>query len=356
MKIVHCADIHLDSPFSGLDSSQAAIKREDIRRSFSKIIALVKDENADALIIAGDLFDGKNVSKLTLDFIVSKFSEIADVPVFIAAGNHDPKDDKSYYNIINWGKNVHIFDTKPEIVRLGEMNVLGVSFESSKTEVTLISEENLNKSELPQIIVMHANLSGTDYNPISKEFVTKSGVVYFASGHIHKNLCEKIGDTLFCYPGCPEGRGFDELGEKGAYIVEIDGNSAKARFVPLCQREYCEVEINVSDVNSYEGIIGKIMLNGNIDPKNLYKIILFGECDFVIDTAVICDAISAFYVKVVDNTTQKIDLLAISEDFSVKGLFVKKMLEKMKEEGETEELRRALSFGLAAIRGEKVNP
>lgn len=356
MKLIHCADLHLDSPFSGLDAKKAEIRRDDLRKTFSALIRLTQEEKADALLIAGDLFDGKNVSKLTLDFIISKFSEIADIPVLIAAGNHDPKNTKSYYNLVDWGKNVHIFDIEPEIINIKGINILGVSFGKQIEEAPLITEQVVPASNLPLVLLMHTDLGGKDFNPVSREFIAKSNALYFAAGHIHKGYTEKIGKTLFSYPGCIEGRGFDELEKKGACVVEIDDNEANCRFISLCQRTCNEIKIDVSGLQSYEGIIGKIMLENNLDLRNLYKIVLTGEMDFVIDSSVLCDAISAFDVKIVDKTVRKTDYTAISEDYSLKGLFVKKMLEKMELEGETEELKRALGFGLAAICGEKVNP
>ena len=356
MKIVHCADIHFDSPFSELPLKEAQIRRDDIRKTFARIIDLTKELSAECLVIAGDLFDGKNVSKMTLDFIVSKFAEIKNTHVLICAGNHDPKNAKSYYNLINWGENVHIFDTVPETLEIDGLKFAGVSFFDANAQKNILSESNLDVLRECDVLVMHANLGGDDYNPVSKEFISSLNAKYFASGHIHKSNLEKIGNTLFCYPGCPEGRGFDELGKKGVYVADVTKTSATAEFYPLSQREYEELNIDVSGQNSYEGILGKILLEGKIEPRNLYKIVLKGECDFVIDTAVLKDAISAFFVKIKDETVQKIDYESLADDFTLKGIFVKKMLEKMKKEGETEELKRALSFGLSAIRKEKVSP
>ena len=250
---------------------------------------------------------------------------------------------------------MHIFDTKPEVIVIKGIKFCGVSFDKAVCDNALISEEFL-KAEKPDALVMHANLGGSDYNPVSRDFIQNSGVRYFASGHIHKSFCEKIGDTLFCYPGCLEGRGFDELGEKGAFIVSFEENDVKSSFVPLCIREYIEKEINISGAKTYEEILGKIFMECKIEEKNLYKIVLTGECDLHIDTNVLSDSVNCFNLKITDKTIKPLDLSKISNDYSIQGIFVKKMLSRMEKEGETEELKRALSYGLSAIRGEKVNP
>lgn len=356
MKIVHCADIHFDSPFSELSASKAEIRKSEIRQTFSKIIKLVKEEKADCLVIAGDLFDGENVSKMTLDFIISEFSKICDVKVLIAAGNHDPKGIKSFYNLLDWGENVHIFDTKPELIEVCGKKILGVSFDKAVCDEPILTDEDLKLFDQPDIIVMHSNLSGSGYNPVSKDFVAKTNAKLFLSGHIHKSYTEKISNTVFSYPGCMEGRGFDELGKKGVMIYEILGDDANVSFVPLSAREYSEITVDVSGAVSIEQIIGSILLENSFCKDFLYKIKLVGECDFVIDKDVLTEALSPFFIKIKDDTRQKLDLTDISENYTVMGLFVKKMLEKIEKEGETEELKNALRFGLAAIRGEKVKP
>ena len=136
----------------------------------------------------------------------------------------------------------------------------------------------------------------------------------------------------------------------------LEENSVKTDFVPLSKREYIEKEINISGVSSNEEIIGKIFTECKIEEKNLYKIILTGECDFYIDTNILLDSICVFNLKIVDKTIKPLDLSKISNDYSIQGIFVKKMLSRMEKEGETEELKKALSYGLSAIRGEKVNP
>lgn len=356
MKFIHTADLHLDTPFSGLDTKLAQIRRDDLRKTFSSLIELVKSENAEALLISGDFFDGVNVSKMTLDFIISKFAEIKDVKVLICAGNHDPKDARSYYNLLSWGENVHIFDTKPEIITVNGVNFCGVSFGRESCDKSIFDDLNKNIIDDSDILLMHCNYLGEGYNPVSREFIQNSGLKYIAAGHIHKHTVHRVGNTTFSYPGCIEGRGFDELEKKGANVVEITDRVANVNFYPLCQREYLELTVSVSGLNSYEAIIGKILMDKKFDIKNLYKIILVGECEFLIDLNILKDALTPFYAKFIDKTTQKIDLVKIGEDFSIKGIFVKKMLDKMKAEGETDELKRALDFGLAAISGEKVNP
>ena len=117
LKFIHCADIHFDSAMSGLsDQSKVNIRREDMKETFKKIISLVSC--ADLLLISGDLFDSKAVSKATLDFLKNEFSKIPDVKVFIIAGNHDYMGGSSVYKTFDFGENVHVFGAEMECVEL----------------------------------------------------------------------------------------------------------------------------------------------------------------------------------------------------------------------------------------------
>lgn len=61
MKLIHAADIHLDSPMRGLaryDGAPVEQLRLSTRTALANLVDLAIDEDADALLIAGDLFDG----------------------------------------------------------------------------------------------------------------------------------------------------------------------------------------------------------------------------------------------------------------------------------------------------------
>ena len=100
------------------------------------------------------------------------------------------------------------------------------------------------------MLCLHADLSPGPYNPITKEEIAGSGLTYLALGHIHQaSGLLRQGNTFYAYPGCPEGRGFDELGEKGVLLVEAEGGKVNAEFVPLCRRRYEIVTVDVTDAD-----------------------------------------------------------------------------------------------------------
>lgn len=354
LKIIHCADIHFDSVMSGIkDPKKVNIRREDTKKTFQNIIALARD--ADMLLISGDLFDAKKVSKSTLEFLKEEFLKICHVKVFIIAGNHDPLTETSVYMTFDFGKNVHIFGTQTECVKLPECDVYGVSFKTANDERELLSDFSVKNSEKINICLMHGSLSGTDYNPIKVQDIEKSGLDYLALGHVHKaSEIKKAGATHYAYSGCPEGRGYDESGEKGVYKIElIKGNILNSEFVPVCTRMYIDDKVDVSGAKNYDEILEKIMKKYKGE-KHIYRFTLTGECGFSFDTAVLEEKIEAFLVTVRDKTRPCIDFLKASKEFSLKGLFLKYAL-KDRENLTEEEFNDAIKSGLYHIEKEENN-
>ena len=97
VKILHCADLHFDTPFKELNKEISQVSKEELLQVFKNIIDLTINENVEVLLIAGDVFDNLTVNKNTLFFISNQMKRIENVKVFISPGNHDPYNEKSFY-------------------------------------------------------------------------------------------------------------------------------------------------------------------------------------------------------------------------------------------------------------------
>ncbi len=347
LKILHCADLHLDTVFGELSESSAKCRREDLRSAFNKIISSAKENNVDMLIISGDLFD-EGVTRHTVKFVKEKLKELSHIPVYICAGNHDPKTSDSYYSLEDFGKHVHVFDTHMEWIEKDEYDIYGMSFGEAKVNDSFLAGFKVKNPDKINIMVMHGDFTSNDYNLITKSQIKESGIDYLALGHIHKYEKIDADGALAVYPGCPEGRGFDETGDKGVVLAEIKKHKKDITFLPISRRKYHELLVDVNDLGDNLSVCEKI--KEQINENDLYKIVLTGETDFEPDGDVIKDNLDAFFVKVYDKTRPKIDLLKSAEEFSLKGLFIKKALEKIENDGdETDKM--ALKIGLGAIEG-----
>lgn len=378
IKFIHCADIHFDTAFSELPAEKAAVRRDELREVFSRIIELCRSKDADILLISGDLFDGVKVTDETVAFLRDTFVKIPDVQIFISPGNHDPYMPGSKYDQVAFPENVHIFtDDKIKKIRLDslKLNVYGAAFTSPYLEKSLLDGFSLSKEEpgveYANILVIHGEIvssvsQNNCYNPIQTSDIAASGLDYIALGHKHTYFFEKSANTCYAYCGSPEGRGFDETGEKGIIYGEIYKNPlnqtvVKHEFIPCCRRVYKEIKADLTGCATHEEALERI--NRFIDnPDDIYKIILCGSLKngFLIDMNILRSRFSdkCFFIKFRNATSTEVDLEALSKETMLKGVFAKRMLLKIEEaskRGDDKNVKLytdALAFGLKAFEGD----
>ncbi len=351
MKFIHCGDLHLDTAFSGLESSRrAAIRQAELRRTFLSIIKLAK--KADALLIAGDLFDQESVEAETIRTLCQGFASLGDVPVLIAAGNHDALSEQSYYRLADFSPNVHIFGTEPECIQLADCDVYGVSFSRASEPEPLLNDFRAETGR-PSVLLMHGDLNGGSYNPVNREMIAASGLSYLALGHVHSHDEVMLGKTLCVYPGCPEGRGFDELGDKGVVCAEVTQAGVKTEFIPVCLRRHQALSLDVTGLATHAEILAKVAEQGLVK-EDLYKIILTGETELTPDGNVLTEALSeCFFVKFYDRTKRPLNVADLQAEPGIRGMFAQRLAGGLS--GNDADLyRRALECGLSALNGEKV--
>jgi len=355
LKILHTADLHLDSPFTGLTPEQAARRRAEQRALVQRLGDVAARERVDLVLLAGDLFDSGRIYRDTARELAEDLGRI-DAPVFISPGNHDPYDAASPYALPIWPDNVHIFTSAaPAAVELPGLNcvVYGAAFLSERQEESPLTGFHAPEDGRIHLMVLHANTEGAGYAPITAAQIADSGLDYLALGHIHRQSgLQRSGDTRWAYPGCPEGRGFDELGPKGALVVTIDDNGVAARFVPLCCRQYRIEKVGVDEFDA--------RLN-ELSGDDLVRIILTGETRRVPDLNELLDRVRArfFYVELRDETTLSRDLWERAEEDSLTGLFLREMRRRLDAAAEQDKpsIMLAARFGLAALEGgEDIRP
>lgn len=276
IKILHAADLHLDSAFAGRSEAATVRLRAQLRAVPEKITALCKQKDCDLLLLSGDLFDGSYTKE---SFLALKNAlEEAAMPTFISPGNHDFCAPGSPWLSEQWPKNIHIFK-KPtvESVALPELDcrIYGAGFTAMDCGALLENFETEGQ-ERYHIGVFHGDpvQSGSPYNPVSQAQVAASHLDYLALGHIHKTGSFRAGKTLCAWPGCPMGRGFDELEEKGVLLVTLE-EQAVASFVPLDTPRFYDWEVQVL-ADAQDAIARQLPAVGN---ESFYRITLTGECE-----------------------------------------------------------------------------
>lgn len=333
MKFVHIADMHFDTPFQQIKNCElGTIRRLEQRKVFEKIIDFIKEHEIDYFFIAGDFYEHKNIKESTIEFINNLFKQIPNTKVFITPGNHDPYIKNSFYDTYKWNNNVKIFNSKIEKIELEDCNIYGFGFDDFYFSEDELSNIILNDKTKPNILITHGTLNGTNntdlqYNAISKSLLEQIGFDYVALGHIHKKnwgINEKI-----IYPGSTVCNGFDEPGEHGMVVGEIEQNILKTAFIELDETKFEKKEILVKNLNSIDDLIYEISTKIG-ENQNYYEIVLIGNRRFEIDTYNLKKLIHRKnIIKIKDETRIVYNFEALVNENTLRGIFVKKMIEKL---------------------------
>ena len=361
MNFVHIADMHFDSPFVNLSEKDTLgdLRRLEQRKVFKKIIEYIKENQIQYFFISGDLYENRYVKLSTIKFINKLFKEIPKTKIFIAPGNHDPYIKNSYYNKFNWNDNVKIFKSNIEKVETDEANIYGFGFDDFYCTNCNIENINLEETKKPNILVMHGTLDGASieekqYNSIPRKELEQKGFDYVALGHIHKLDYNTTKQQRIVYPGSTISLGFDELGMHGMIIGKIENKKLDIEFKPLEDEKFKKIEIDCTNITSKEELIEEIN-DLKIMEGYYIEIILAGSRNFEIDKYDLLKYIeSKQIIKIKNNTNIAYDLEKIANQSTLKGIFVKEMLNRLKNENltkdEKEKIEKSIEIGLDALK------
>lgn len=335
MKILHSADWHLDTPFTGHSEAALSFLKDQLRQIPDKVMRLCQEHNCDLLLLSGDLFDGPHTAD-SVQALKCALKELS-VPVFIAPGNHDFCNPSSPYLTEIWPENVHIFTRQTiESIPLPALDcrIYGAGYQSMDCD-PLLENFHIAGEEKHHIAVLHGDPTKvtSHYCPITQAQIAASGLTYLALGHIHKAGSFTVGDTLCGWPGCPMGRGNDETGEKGVYLVDTD--SMSLRFIPLDVPLFYDVEVPVT-TTAEEAVLSVLPPIGNHD---FYRITLTGECEPF-------DSLSfpQFPNLILrDHTTPPADLWSCIQTDTLEGNFFRMLHEALENDEETATLAAQIS-------------
>lgn len=356
-KIIHAADFHLDSAFAGLEPDKARTRRGELRELPDRLAELVLAERVELVLLSGDLFDSERVYPETVEALRRALERMA-CPVFIAPGNHDPCTARSPYRTEKWPDNVHIFqDTAlaEKVLPSLDCVVHGAAFSSTERADQVLEGFSVPQDGRTHILCLHGDLlsNSSRYGPITREQLGRCGADYAALGHVHQTSgLRREGACFWAYPGCPEGRGFDELGDKGVLVGTVGPGRAEMKFVPLCRRRYHIVEADVT------GRDPRTALESALPPTagdDLCRIIFTGEAG-TIDLGLLAASFQdrVYELELRDKTRPAQSLWDRAGEDTLRGLFLQEMryrYDTAPSEAERDRVALAVRFGLAAIEG-----
>ena len=362
MRFLHTADLHLDSAFCKVGAMGAEVQRQRQRELLERIFALAKNECCDMILIAGDLFDTPAATPESAALSLRLFAEWKK-PIFIAPGNHDALVSGGFYKSAALPENVYVFSSEElqyfDIDEL-DVTVAGYAFTAQSLLRSPLAPQARPREESRKTLLLcaHAEVDAptSRYAPITVSEITRHGFDYAALGHVHNPpvISERIR-----YCGFPEGRAFDEQGDGGVLIVDID--------------EYGNVDVTRKITSTRKFIRSGIYLDTSFDaykiknaifnearkysPDTHLRIYLAGiiASETRIDTQSVCEELSANLasLEIIDDTAALPDAAALQKDPTLRGEFYRTLLPSLLSDDEQTRSQSllALSIGLAAIDG-----
>ena len=347
MKIIHCADIHLGSRMNKLPKDKAEERAREVRASFERMISYAKREGIYTILLAGDVFDSDRPFKKDKEFFYSAVRRNSDITFFYLRGNHDRKE--SYTEEL---ENLKTFSSSWTSYTLGWKIVLsGIEIDRNNC-LSMYSSLRLDPDNI-NIVMLHG-MAGDSFGEckVSTSRLKNKNIDYLALGHVHSQGEARIDERgISVYSGCLEGRGFDECGKKGFMVYDTD--TREVVFVPFAYRTVEEINFDVTGASDGYAVVNMIKERVKIDPKDLLRLNLTGEIDFIDENLArdvekyvsdIC-----YYVSVKDNTRLKIDYSSLKDSLSLKGEFVRLVSGEALDD---ETRQKILDLGIRALSGQ----
>ncbi|MDV6029216.1 MAG: DNA repair exonuclease [Phycisphaera sp. RhM] len=270
-KILHAADIHLDSPLKKLDRYDSAPSqriRRASRRALENLTALAIDEDVDLVVIAGDLYDGDWPDQNTGLAFVKEAAKLvtAGIPVLVIRGNHDAANQMTASLPLPKnpdGSDIFLQTGKAESRFLEDIGVAvhGQSFRSRAEKSNMAAKYPDPVSGMFNLGMLHTGLEGATshahYAPCTPAELTEKGYDYWALGHIHVRGDHQIeGGPPIVFSGNLQGRHIGEQGPKGCVLIEVDArNRCRYEFHPLDVLRWHECVIDVSRMHDRDEIL-----------------------------------------------------------------------------------------------------
>ena len=373
MKLIHTADLHLDSKLKRhLDDRRAKERRDELLVTFQRMVDYAAKSGVEAILIAGDLFDVSQISANARNTVYSSMKNHPEMQFYYLRGNHDAdaflQDVKERFGALP--ENLRLFSdgwTSYE-----QCGADGVSVVITGAEMNAENKGKLTASLLldhtkKNIVMLHGQEVETagkmDAEVIPLREYKNRGIDYLALGHVHAPKLEKLDARgVYAYAGCLEGRGFDECGPRGFYLLDASDEGIQASFVPFAKRIMQELTVEVSDAMVSDDALQRIRnaaAEAGVASEDLVKVLLVGETDMnaEFDEGYLAKALEEdfYFVKVVDRTHPKVDYDGYALDSSLKGEYIRRIKAAVQaEELDADEAAEMIRLGVKLLAGEEV--
>lgn len=355
MKILHCADIHLDSPMeTHMTRSQASKRSAELLSSFLRMTRYAAENEVRLVLIAGDLFDSGRVTGRTVEAVLDAMRATPAVQYLYLRGNHD--ESARIFADCALPENLFCFSESWQTFLCEDVAVSGICT-TPENALSLYRDLPDGQGRF-HIVMLHGQTAASaGADRVALNLLRERGVDYLALGHLHSYDCQPLDRrAVWCYPGCLEGRGFDECGPKGFVLLDTSAPRPRPEFVPFCARRLHRVEVDVTGrATSSEVYQAMQAASAEIPAEDMVEFVLTGRS---LPTARISGSYlynlmqgAFFFVKIKDESRMEIDRRDYQNDASLKGEFIRLVLAGGYEKADADRMIRA---GLEALAGEEI--
>lgn len=282
MKLLHFADLHLDTPFRWADREQARKRRRCLRETLLRICEVADQQKVDALTCGGDLYEQDRFTPDTAEFLRTTFAEIAPLPVFLAPGNHDWFGPASLYRQVQWSPNIHVFDIAEltPVTLADGLTLWGAAHRAPANTPNFLDTFQIDRGGV-HVALFHGSTQGdlwmqqegkVPHSPFRAEQIEQAGLQHALLGHFH----HPVDASNHTYPGNPDPLGFGETWKGAAVLVTVgeDGVIARERFA-VATSVVSDVSVSLTGL-THEGQVRQKVLDAVAGLSGYVRVTLSG--------------------------------------------------------------------------------
>lgn len=358
VRLLHFADLHLDTPFRWATLELARTRRQALRETLLRICKLADEQQVDALTCGGDLYEHERFTPDTAEFLRSTFAALDPLPVFFAPGNHDWFGPASLYRQVPWSPNVHVFDTAAltPVTLADGLTLWGAAHRAPANTTGFLDGFHVDRGGV-HVGLFHGSAQGdlrfqeegkVPHAPFRAEQVPQAGLQHALLGHFHGPV-DAPGHT---YPGNPDPLSFGETGNRAAVLLTVaEGGAMTRERFPVATSVVCDVSVDLTGV-THAGQVRQRVLDTVTNLSGVVRVTVCGEVGSDVDLrlqdiAALRPANLDALVPRLGSVTVGYDFERLKEEQTVRGQFVRDVFAAGSLTDE--QRRRVLITGLRAL-------
>jgi DNA repair exonuclease SbcCD nuclease subunit len=359
VRLLHFADLHLDTPFRWAPREVARARRQGLRDTLLSIRKLADAQRVDALTCGGDLYEQERFTPDTAEFLRLTFAELDPLPVFLAPGNHDWVGPSSLYRQVKWTPNVHVFDQAKLVpVSLADgITLWGAGHRVPANTPGFLDGFRVDRGGV-HVALFHGSEQGglrfqesgkVPHAPFRGEQVPQAGLHHALLGHFH----HPVDAPYYTYPGNPDPLTFGETGDRAAVLLTVaaDGAVSGERF-PVASSTVSDVTVDLTGV-THSGQVTQRVREALSGRSGAVRVTVCGEVgpdvDLRVDDIAALTAAGLVVIPRVGAVSVAYDVERLAQEQTVRGQFVRDVRDAP--DLTDDQRRRILVTGLRALDG-----